>query len=135
MNTESNTKQQVHKTHLDERCRSQTKQRGRGAGRRGVGDTGATLPIRASAFPTPVRPTLLYIYIGGKFWVIRIVLKYKGKGERGEKTRETSRGGGRGGRSSGSSPKLGQKRHTKTIQSQNLGVNICNFHTVLILTD
>jgi len=35
MNTESNTKQQVHKTHLDERCRSQTKQRGRGAGRRG----------------------------------------------------------------------------------------------------
>jgi hypothetical protein len=59
-----------------------------------VGDTGATLPIRASAFPTPVRPTLLYIYIGGKFWVIRIVLKYKGKGERGEKTRETSRGGG-----------------------------------------
>jgi hypothetical protein len=30
--------------------------------RRGVGDTGATLPIRASAFPTPVRPTLLYIY-------------------------------------------------------------------------
>jgi hypothetical protein len=101
-----------------------------------VGDTGATLPIRASAFPTPVRPTLLYIYIGGKFWVIRIVLKYKGKGERGEKTRETSRGGGgRGGRSSGSSPKLGQKRHTKTIQSQNLGVNICNFHTVLILTD
>jgi hypothetical protein len=96
MNTESNTKQQVHKTHLDERCRSQTKQRGRGAGRRGVGDTGATLPIRASAFPTPVRPTLLYIYIGGKFWVIRIVLKYKGKGERGEKTRETSRGGGAG---------------------------------------
>ena len=59
-----------------------------------MGDTGATLPIRASAFPTPVRPTLLYIYIGGKFWVIRIVLKYKGKGERGEKTRETSRGGG-----------------------------------------
>jgi hypothetical protein len=40
--------------------------------------------------------TPVYIYIGGKFWVIRIVLKYKGKGERGEKTRETSRGGGAG---------------------------------------